>query len=183
MRTRIKNWVIWMVCGAPLASADSAHALSEGRQILPPTLLPAHYELTLIPNAEALTFKGTVQITGDALAGGRQIVLNAKGLTLDDVRLDGQLTGTVELDEKLGRAAIRFPSAYSPGPHRLEIAYHGPITKGTIGFFAMDYDAPAGKRRTLATNFEPADARALLPCWDEPALKATFAISVIAPAD
>jgi hypothetical protein len=184
MRTiKIKTWAVWVVCGARIAGADVTQALSEGRQLLPRTLVPAHYELSLIPDAEALTFKGTVQIIGDAPAGGRQIVVNAKGLTLDEVRLDGHLAGSVALDEKLGRAAITFPSAFAPGRHTLEIAYHGPITKGTIGFFAMDYNAPFGKRRTLATNFEPADARALLPCWDEPALKATFAISVLAPAD
>jgi hypothetical protein len=184
MRTiKIKTWAVWVVCGAPIAGADATQTLSEGRQVLPRSLVPAHYELSLIPNTEALTFKGTVQITGDAPTGGQQIVVNAKGLTFDEVRLDGRLAGTVALDEKLGRAAITFPSAFAPGRHTLEIAYHGPITKGTVGFFAMDYDAPSGKRRTLATNFEPADARALLPCWDEPALKATFAISVIAAAD
>jgi aminopeptidase N len=180
---KFKIWAIWVVCGAPIAGADVTQALSEGRQILPRTLVPAHYELTLVPDAEALTFKGTVQISGDASTGGRQMVVNAKGLSFDEVRLDGQLAGAVALDEKLGRAVITFPSAYSPGPHILEIEYHGPITKGTVGFFAMDYDAPSGKRRTLATNFEPAEARTLLPCWDEPALKATFAISVVAPAD
>jgi aminopeptidase N len=184
MRTiNIKTWAIWLVCSAPIAGADVTQALSEGRQVLPRTLVPAHYELSLIPNAEALTFKGTVQITGDAPTGGRQMVVNAKGLTFDEVRLDGKLAGTAVLEEKLGRAAITFPSTFAPGRHTLEIAYHGPITKGTIGFFAMDYDAPSGKHRTLATNLEPADARALLPCWDEPGLKATFVISVVAPAE
>src|SRR5580658_11379146 len=184
MRTiKIKTWAVWVICAAaPIAGADLTQAPPEGRQVLPRTLVPAHYELSLIPNAQQLTFKGSVQITGDAPTGGRQIVLNAKGLTFDEVRLDDQLAGTVALDDNLGRAAITFPSAFAPGRHTLSIAYHGPITTGTIGFFAMDYDTPSGKRRTLATNFEPADARALLPCWDEPALKATFAISVDAPA-
>jgi len=180
---KFRIWAVCMVCGGFIAGADVTKALSEGRQVLPRTLVPAHYELTLVPDAKALTFKGTAQITGDASTGGRQIVVNAKGLSFDEVRLDGQLGGTVALDDRLGRAVITLPSAYVPGPHMLEIEYHGPITKGTLGFFAMDYDAPSGKRRTLATNFEPAEARTLLPCWDEPALKATFAISVIAPAD
>src|SRR5712671_794803 len=179
----IRIWRVLVIMSGPIAAAGDPHALSEGRQVLPRTLVPTRYELSLIPNAEALTFKGVVQITGDAPAGGRQMVVNAKGLTFDEVRLDGQPGGAVTLDDKLGRAAIAFPSAFAPGRHTLSIAYHGPITKGTIGFFAMDYDTPSGKRRTLATNFEPADARALLPCWDEPALKAAFAISVTAPAD
>jgi aminopeptidase N len=184
MRTlKPKIWAVWMVVGAPIAGAGEMQALSEGRQVLPRTLVPAHYELTLVPDAQALAFKGTEKITGDAATGGRQVVVNAKGLSFDTVRLDGQPAATVALDEKLERATITFTSAYTPGPHTLEIEYHGPITQETLGFFAMDYDTPAGKRRTLATNFEPAAARALLPCWDEPALKATFALSVIVPAD
>jgi aminopeptidase N len=47
----------------------------------------------------------------------------------------------------------------------------------------MDYVGPNGPRRTLATNFEPAAARQLLPCWDEPGLKASFTITVDAPKD
>ncbi len=180
---KIKIWAVVALLSGPITAAGVPQALSEGRQVLPRTLVPSRYELSLIPNAEALTFKGIVQITGDAPTGGRQMVVNAKGLRFDEVRLDGLLDGAVTLDDKLGRAAITFSSAFAPGRHTLSITYHGPITTGTIGFFAMDYDTPSGKRRTLATNFEPADARALLPCWDEPALKATFAISVDAPAD
>jgi Peptidase family M1 domain/Peptidase M1 N-terminal domain/ERAP1-like C-terminal domain len=174
---------LWAVCGAPIAGADNTQALSDGRQILPRTLVPEHYELRVIPNAEKLTFSGAVQITGNAPTGGRQIVLNAKGLTFDEVRLDGQLRGAVTLDEKLGRATLTFPSAFAPGRHTLSISYHGPITQGTLGFFAMDYHTQSAKRRTLATNLEPAEARALLPCWDEPALKASFTISVDIPVD
>src|SRR3979490_1512444 len=176
-------WRVLAIMSGPIAAAGDPHALSEGRQVLPRTLVPTRYELSLIPNAEALTFKGIVQITGDAPTGGRQMLVNAKGLTFEEVRLDGQLGGAVTLDDKLGRAAVAFPSAFAPGRHALSIAYHGPITRGTIGFFAMDYDTPSGKRRTLATNFEPADARRLLPCWDEPALKAAFTIPVDVPVD
>jgi aminopeptidase N len=178
-----RMWGVLAILGGPIAAAGAPHALSEGRQVLPRTLVPSRYELSLSPDAEALTFKGLVQVSGDAARGGRTIVVNAKGLTFDEMRLDGRPGGTVMLDAKLGRATLSFPAAFAPGHHTLSIAYHGPITKGTIGFFAMDYDTPSGKRRTLATNFEPADARALLPCWDEPALKASFAISVTARAD
>ena len=67
------------------------------------------------------------------------------------------------------------------GQHILTIDYSGPITRNTLGFFAMDYQSANGPRRTLATNLEPTGARKVLPCWDEPARKATFTISVDAP--
>ena len=157
--------------------------LTQARQILPVTLIPSHYELNIVPNAGALAFKATVQITGDAPSEGRKIVLNAKGLKLETASLDGNKATAIDLDDKLARATIIFSTPFAAGRHTLSILYSGPIAKGTLGFFAMDYDSPKGKRRTLATNLEPAEARRLLPCWDEPSLKATFTITVDSPAD
>jgi hypothetical protein len=128
---------------APKAPAH--HKATEVRQVLPTTLTPSHYDLRITPDADHLTFKGEVEIVGLAAQPGRQVVLNAKGLTLDKVTIDGGQSAAVTLDDKLGRATLSFAEPYGAGQHKLSISYHGPITKGTLGFFAMDYDSPAGK--------------------------------------
>ena len=89
----------------------------------------------------------------------------------------------MSLDPGQARATLRFAAPLAAGRHALTIDYHGKIGRSTLGFFAMDYASPAGARRTLATNFEPASAREFLPCWDEPARKATFTMTVDAPKD
>ena len=153
------------------------------RQVLPAGAVPVHYELALVPDAAALTFTGKVAITVRLTTASPTITLNAVGLTFDHAALDGGADARVTLDKPLGRATLTFANPVSAGEHLLTIDYHGAIGRATQGFFAMDYAGPDGPRRTLATNFEPADARNLLPCWDEPARKATFSVSIDVPKD
>lgn len=172
-----------ILCLLLLAAPTFSCAESESHQTLPTTMVPIHYELTISPDSQNLTFKGTVKIALNATISTREVVFNAKGLTLDRATIDGAAAQSVNMDEKLGRVTLGFVDPVGAGQHELAINYHGPILQGTFGFFAMDYDSPAGERRTLATNLEPAGARMLLPCWDEPGLKATFSVTVDAPKD
>jgi len=166
-----------LLCASTVVMADPV------RQVLPDTVVPTHYDLALSPDAGALTFSGKVAITVDVTAATNDVVLNAVGLTFQHATLDGSADAVVTLEKKTGRATLRFAVPIQKGQHVLTMAYTGRIGLSTLGFFAMDYSGPNGPRRTLATNFEPAYARELLPCWDEPARKATFSVSIDAPKD
>src|SRR5215831_6606428 len=168
--------------GAAHAAAPSP-AAHHRRDVLPDNVVPLHYDLALVPDAGSLTFTGKVAITVKVIASGPTVTLNAVGLTFDHATLDCGPDARVSFDKGLGRATLTFPSVIAAGQHRLDIEYHGAIGRATQGFFAMDYAGSDGPRRTLATNFEPADARDLLPCWDEPLRKATFTVSIDVPKD
>lgn len=165
------------------APASGAAQPPPAREVLPDNVIPLHYDLALRPDATALTFHANVAISIDVRRETSAITLNAVGLDFDHAAVDGDTAGTVGTDEKLGRATIKLGAALAAGRHVLSIDYHGKIGRSTLGFFAMDYAGPDGPRRTLATNFEPAAARELLPCWDEPGRKATFTLSVDTPKD
>ncbi|MGZ5921600.1 MAG: M1 family metallopeptidase [Rhizomicrobium sp.] len=166
-----------------LAGPVAAQAQSGAREVLPDTVVPLHYDLALVPDAAKLTFRGTVAITVQVNKPVRDITVNADGLTFAKASLDQTALALSAPDTKLGRETLHAPKSVTAGRHVLTIDYSGPITRNTLGFFAMDYQGANGPRRTLATNFEPTGARKLLPCWDEPARKATFTISVDAPKD
>jgi aminopeptidase N len=167
-----------------VAAAIASSAMALEPEQLPVGVTPVHYDLALVPDGAKLSFRGRVRIVIDVKQPTPTIVLNADELTLDKVVLDTKEAATaVALDAKLQRATLAFANPVTKGRHILTIDYHGAMGVATLGFSAMDYDSPAGKRRTIATNFEPAAERRFMPSWDEPALKATFSISVDSPAD
>jgi aminopeptidase N len=176
-----------LVCGsivALLAAAIVSSAPAPEPERLPSGISPLHYDLALVPDAANLRFRGRVRITIDVQTSTPAIVLNADKLTLDKATLDtNPAAAAIALDAKLQQATLTFAQPVAPGRHTLTIDYHAVIGFAPAGLFAMDYDTPAGKRRTIATNFEPSSERRFMPSWDEPALKATFSISVDLPAD
>lgn len=65
----------------------------------------------------------------------------------------------------------------------LVIKFSGILNADMAGFYRSSYSDAAGKKKVMAsTQFEALDARRAFPCWDEPAVKATFSVTLIVPA-
>ncbi|KAK7804417.1 hypothetical protein U0070_017030 [Myodes glareolus] len=74
-------------------------------------------------------------------------------------------------DEKV---TLSFPSTLQTGTGTLKIDFVGELNDKMKGFYRSKYTTPTG---------EATDARRAFPCWDEPAIKATFDISLVVPKD
>ena len=146
---------------------------------LPAGVEPVAYDLTVTPDAKALTFAGHVAITVEADRGVSRIVLNALNLEIGAATVDGA-PATAAVDPKTQTVAFTTGRTLAPGRHLLAIDYTGKIANSATGFFHVDY---AGGGRMLTTQFEPVDARRFLPVFDEPAKKAVFTVSAVAPQD
>lgn len=71
-----------------------------------------------------------------------------------------------------------FEEAICAGDGVLGISFSGVLNEHRKGFYRGSYMDGEVKKNMVVTQFEAASARLCFPCWDEPALKATFKVTV-----
>ncbi|XP_023943504.2 aminopeptidase N isoform X2 [Bicyclus anynana] len=62
--------------------------------------------------------------------------------------------------------------------YTLQISFHGEILNTLTGFYKSTYKEDNVDKQFGVTQFEPTSARSAFPCFDEPAFKAKFEISI-----
>ena len=165
-----------------VATLTTAFADAPDRVILPRNVEPLHYDLAIEPNAQAATFQGTAKIDIDVHQATSKLMLNAAELEFAKVSVTNvQGMPTISFDKSEGTVTLGFPAPIPVGHHELTISYTGKINTSAAGLFYLDYDSAGGKKRALFTQFENADARRFMPCWDEPDRKATFTLTATVP--
>jgi aminopeptidase N len=156
---------------------------SDERVVLPTDVTPDHYRIEITPNAAALTFTGKVGIDITVHAPTSTIVLNSADIVIDRAALaGGPAVSAITYQKGPQTATLRLARGLAPGGYTLQLAYHGTIFQQASGLFALDYQTGTVKARALFTQFENSDARRFVPCWDEPAQKATFELAATVPA-
>jgi hypothetical protein len=150
---------------------------------LPKNVVPESYTISITPDVPARTFAGTEAVSLRFRTATARVIFNSLNLKLRDVRLDGVPVRQVLTDDGAQLTTLTLPAAAPAGLHTLTLSYTGLIQSAPQGLFAQPYDNDDGTRGImLATQMEPADARRLFPCWDEPAFRATYALTAVLPA-
>ena len=154
---------------------------------LPANVTPERYDLILTPDLKAFTFAGSETVAISVHEATTEVVLNALELEIESAtaeRASKSLTAQIELEPARERARLRFGEALGTGPWTLRIKFRGILNDKLHGFYRSQYTDAAGKLQTVATTqFEATDARRAIPCWDEPALKAVFGVTLIIDDD
>jgi len=98
--------------------------------------------------------------------------------------------GKVEAEEirvnmKATTVTFLFPSNIPPSSKlELTIDYTGFLNNQMAGFYRSSYTDIHGNSKIMAsTQFESLDARRAFPCWDEPARKAVFGVTLVVPRE
>jgi aminopeptidase N len=147
-------------------------------QRLPQTVKPEHYTLTLAPDLKTATFTGHEAIDVDVQQPVDAITLNSAEIKFESVTtsLNGKtLTAKVSEDAEKQQATFDFGQQLPAGKLKLEIRYTGILNNELRGF----YLSKTTKRNYAVTQFESTDARRAFPGFDEPAFKATFAVTLV----
>ena len=156
--------------------------------VLPENVRPVHYQITLQPDMDNFTFDGLEVIDIDVKEATSEIVLNAADLKVPSAFLmkDGRSARptSITLDEDSQTVTLAFAEPVEPGQAQLDLRFTGKLNDRLHGFYRSQYVNPEGEVSYLATTqFEATDARRAFPCWDEPACKATFQLTLNIPAD
>jgi aminopeptidase N len=161
------------------ASAVAPFSFDAAPGRLPKNVAPIDYDVAVVPDAEALTFDGTESVRLRFRSATATIVFNSLNETLRDVRLDGRPAESVKSDDEQQLTTVTLVAPASPGLHRLTFSYTGKIETQPRGLFRQSYARPGGgEGMMLSTKMESTEARRMFPCWDEPAFRATFELTV-----
>ncbi|XP_053699117.1 aminopeptidase N [Sabethes cyaneus] len=165
---------------------------------LPADLVPKNYSLRLELNDEQLSFHGDVNITMTCTKRTNQINLHAHGdLQVDEVSLEvvqhaenGETTVVkirrVDRVPKKPLLVVYLQDDLSAGNlYETRIHFKGMIWENTEGLFQGKYKQMNGDNLQdhsyFATYFRPHHARRVFPCFDEPAYKVPFKVTIIRP--
>jgi len=160
-----------------LSAAVFLTALPASAQRLPTIVTPDHYDLAFVVDLARERFDGTETIKVKVAEPTSKIVLHAAEIDFREVTIGtgaAAQTATVTLDEPSQTATLTVAKPIDRGQTEIRIRYGGILNSQLRGF----YISKTPLRKYAVTQFEATDARRAFPSFDEPAFKATFAVTL-----
>src|SRR5438477_6659409 len=152
---------------------------------LPKEVVPTEYAIRIVPNLDNFTFAGSETVKLNVRGPVHQLVLNGLELKIEAASVDGKElpVSAIKADNEMELLTLPLPSELAAGDHTLTLRFTGKINQQGQGLFYIGYqEQGSGARKVmLGTQFEATDARRFLPCWDEPAFRARFQLTVVVP--
>ncbi|NXF23049.1 AMPN Aminopeptidase, partial [Rhodinocichla rosea] len=167
---------------------------------LPTTLKPEFYEVSLHPFLKPdannmYIFKGNSSVVFLCEEATDLILIHSKNL---NYTMQGSFHATLQAEDggvapAISRTWLETPTQYlvvqlgAPlqrgQRYRLSSSFTGELADDLAGFYRSEYTDDSGNKQVVATTqMQAADARKAFPCFDEPAMKANFTVTLIYPS-
>ncbi|XP_035660881.1 aminopeptidase N-like [Branchiostoma floridae] len=163
---------------------------------LPNNVIPLHYDLRLEVDLQEFVVLGRVTVTVRCQVPTSYILLHAS----DKLEIvggdsqpilqgqDGDASPTIiswSLHSENDFLLLKLDGELTKdGVYNLKIHFRNVLSDHQFGLYRSSYiNKNKQKRYLVTTHFEPTGARKAFPCFDEPALKATFKVTLIHQAE
>jgi puromycin-sensitive aminopeptidase len=143
-------------------------------------VIPTRYDIELKPDLENFTFSGIETITINLLKSTKTITLHSKEIEIMTANV-GDDFAKISYNTKAETATFTFKKPLQKGNTKLYIIFKGILNDKMRGFYRSQYSVREKVYHMATTQFEATDARRAFPCFDEPAQKAIFHVSLIVP--
>jgi len=185
MRVPFVAFLVLFLIKSLVAAVEKPFNFNETPGKLPKEVVPTEYAIRIVPNLDNFTFAGSETVKLNVRSPVHQLVLNGLELKIEAASVDGKelpLPAIKTYNEK-ELLTLALPSELPAGDHALTLRFTGKINQQGQGLFYMRYqEHGSGARKVmLGTQFEATDARRFFPCWDEPAFRARFQLTVVVP--
>ncbi|MCR4305983.1 MAG: M1 family metallopeptidase, partial [Candidatus Daviesbacteria bacterium] len=153
---------------------------------LPAHVRPERYKIMLKPDLNEFTFTGEETILLSLDKPTKEITLHAVELKIESAEFIHQTkevwAGKITYDKKAETATFSFSKNIQKGKGQLKLTFKGILTDKMRGFYRSKYELNGKTKHLATTQFESTDARRAFPCFDEPAQKAIFDVTLMVPA-
>ncbi|XP_041800155.1 aminopeptidase Ey-like [Chelmon rostratus] len=165
---------------------------------LPDSLAPVTYNVTLWPRLELskeglYIFTGESEVVFKCVRNTDLIIIHSNKLNLTKFEghhaklsgLNGASAPTLNktwLEVPTQYLVVRLNSPLKAGStYALYTEFTGELADDLGGFYRSEYMEDGVKKVLATTQMQPTDARKAFPCFDEPAMKAVFYMTLIHP--
>ncbi|NWI98005.1 AMPN Aminopeptidase, partial [Pitta sordida] len=168
---------------------------------LPATLKPETYEVTLQPfltpdENNLYIFKGNSSVVFVCVEATDLILIHSNKL---NYTMQGPFHATLQSEDggsapSISHTWLEVPTQYlvvqlaaplqQGQRYRLSSSFTGELADDLAGFYRSEYIDEQGVKQVVATTqMQAPDARKAFPCFDEPAMKANFTVTLVHPSD
>lgn len=147
-------------------------------------IIPTKYDIELRPDLQNFTFEGLETVSINLLQPTKSITLHCKEIEVEtaEIKIAKEKTfAKISYNEKAETVTLTFPQVLPKGKSKLTLVFKGILNDKMRGFYKSSYEFQGKTHHLATTQFEATDARRAFPCFDEPAHKAVFHVSLVVP--